>query len=422
MTYPIYVTSPIEVIAASPRLEMIQSRLRDTGLRPYQMAETLHQSDALFIDAVSASQEQLKAVHRQITRTTDRTIVLLADGATPPIPNVIQIFSISDIDSIPALLDMAARKRHRLQEVNLRAQTAKQIAGHVVDVPHDENINLLFLGDGSSDFLALVGALRRENITITAALTSLTAYQYLRDHTFHGLVVDIRGRAKLGAEFLKTYMPSDIAAQVPVYAIRDKAKADPLNASEQFSSITELIDTDRDIDRLARTICDLANYHASVTPLTPTKIDDYRIRDQFSPLFSATFLERHLHNQIETVSDTPTHLSLMTLQITSRADGNTAGREAMPIIAQSLQNALRQTDCAARLDWSTIGVSLTNTSYAGGVKLAQRLVELLEDKHPDILRRCRLDWRVIERRAYHSVSDLLAIGKTGPQTRIFRAA
>jgi len=422
MTDPLFLTCPIEVIAASPRLEMIKSKLRTAGLRPYVAEDKLSQVDALFIDAMSASQEQLKLVHRQITRSTDRTIVLLSDGSTPTIPNVIQIFGISDIESIPALLDMAARKRHRLQEVHLRAQTAKQIAGQNVYIPDSNALKLLFLGDGSSEFLALMAALRRDDVKMTAALTTLTAHQYLRDHQFDGMIVDIRRGTNVGSEFLSTYMSSDIAAKIPIYALRDKERVDPNYDSEQFTSITELVDANRDSDQLARTLTDLANYHAALTPLSPAQVNDYRIRDQFSPMFSATFLERHLHNQIEDVTDTPIPLCLMTLQITSRADGNAAGREAMPVLATSIQNALRQTDCAARLDWSTIGVSLSNTSYAGGVKLAQRLIGLLEEKHPCILRTCKLNWRVIERRAYHSATDLLSIGKTGPQTRVIHAA
>lgn len=422
MTDPLFLTCPIEVIAASPRLEMIKSKLRTAGLRPYVAEDKLSQVDALFIDAMSASQEQLKLVHRQITRSTDRTIVLLSDGSTPTIPNVIQIFGISDIESIPALLDMAARKRHRLQEVHLRAQTAKQIAGQNVYIPDSNALKLLFLGDGSSEFLALMAALRRDDVKMTAALTTLTAHQYLRDHQFDGMIVDIRRGTNVGSEFLSTYMSSDIAAKIPIYALRDKERVDPNYDSEQFTSITELVDANRDSDQLARTLTDLANYHAALTPLSPAQVNDYRIRDQFSPMFSATFLERHLHNQIEDVTDTPIPLCLMTLQITSRADGNAAGREAIPVLATSIQNALRQTDCAARLDWSTIGVSLSNTSYAGGVKLAQRLIGLLEEKHPCILRTCKLNWRVIERRAYHSATDLLSIGKTGPQTRVIHAA
>ena len=422
MTDPIFLTCPIEVIAASPRREMILSKLRTAGLRPYNAREKLDQTDALFIDAVSATPDQLKKVHRQLQRATERTIVLLSDGTAPPMQNVIQIFGISDIKNIPALLDMAARKRLRLQEVHLRARTAKQIVGASVEVPQSDELDLLFLGDGSSDFLALVGGLRRESINVTAALTSLTAQQYLRSKKFHGLVVDIRAKSKVGAEFLATYMPSDISAMVPVFALRAKERTDPAQSGDQFTSITELVDMDLDVARLSQTLSDLINYHASLTPLTPEQISDYRIRDQFSPLFSAAFLEQHLHNQIEQVSDTPTPLCLMTVQISSRADGNAAGREALPTLAATLQTALRQTDCAARLDWATVGISLTNTSYAGGVRLAQRLIALLEDTHPEILRTCRLDWRVIERRAYHSVSDLIAVGKTGPQTRIFRAA
>lgn len=422
MTDPIFLTSPIEVIAASPRREMILSKLRAVGLRPYDARATLNPTEPLFIDAISATQEQLKQVHRQVTRATDRAVVLLSDGSAPPMPNVIQIYGLSDIKSVPALLDMAARRSLRVQEVDLRARTAKQISGRVVEIPQPDKLDLLFLGDGSSEFLALAGGLRREKINVTAALTALTAYRYLRDRPFHGLIVDIRRKAQVGSEFLAGYMPSDIAALVPVFALRDKEGADPAHASDQFTSITELVDMDLNTDRLSQTLSDLANYHASLTPLTPAQISDYRIRDQFSPLFSAGFLEQHLQNQIEQVRDTPTPLCLMTVQVTSRGDGNLSGRKALPVLAETLQRALRQTDCAGRIDWSTIGISLTNTSYAGGVRLAQRLIGLLEETHPEILLQCRLGWRVVERRAYHKASDLIAIGKTGPQTRIFRAA
>lgn len=401
---------------------MILSKLRAVGLRPYNARAKLSPTEPLFIDAMSATQDQLRQVHRQVRRATDRVIVLLSDGSAPPMQNVIQIYGLSDIKSTPALLDMAARKKLRIQEVELRARTAKQIAGRTVEVPKSDELDLLFLGDGSSEFLALTGGLRRENINVTAALTALTAYQYLRDKPFHGLIVDIRQKSKVGSEFLATYMPSDIAALVPVFALREKERPSPAYASDQFTSITELVDIDLDTDRLSQTLSDLANYHASLTPLTPAQVSDYRIRDQFSPLFSAEFLEQHLQNQIDQVSETPTPLCLMTLRVTSRGDGNASGRKALPILASTLQRALRQTDCAGRLDWSTIGISLTNTSYAGGVRLAQRLIGLLEETHPETLLDCRMDWRVVERRAYHQASGLIKIGKTGPQTRIFRAA
>ena len=422
MTDPIFLTCPIEVIATSPRREMILTKLRAAGLRPYQARERLSQSDALFIDAPSATEAQLRQVHRQMTRATERTVVLLSDGTAPTMPNVIQIFNTAEIKGIPALLDMAARKRLLVKEVHLRARTAKQIAGSAIKTPDSDQLDLLFLGDGASEYLALVSELRREKINVTAALTPLTTHQYLQDRKFHGLVVDIRRKSKVGAEFLTTYMPSDIAALVPVFALRDKEGADLAHLGELSTAITELVDMDPDIGRVSQTLADLAYYHASLAPLTPEQASDFRIRDQFSPLFTARFLEQHLHNQLEEVGDTPTPLCLMTVQVTSKADENASARAAMPMLAATLQRALRQTDCAARLDWSTLGVSLTNTSYAGGVRLAQRLVALLEARHPEIMRECKLDWRVIERRAYHKVSDLINIGKTGPQTRIFNAA
>jgi len=161
--------------------------------------------------------------------------------------------------------------------------------------------------------------------------------------------------------------------------------------------------------------------------MSPDMTNDHRVHDRMTSLFTGEFLECHLENQIESLADELSPHSFMTLQLSSMNDGNAAARKALPQLARMLMSELRQTDCAGRIDWSTIGVSLRGTSYAGGVQLAERFMAKLNGERfspaaISLPAGVTLVWRIIEKRRYHSAIDLINAGKKGPQTRVLYAA
>jgi len=228
-------------------------------------------------------------------------------------------------------------------------------------------------------------------------------------------------------DFLRDFADDHVLSSLPVFAIVRTGTKRTLEQQAALANATEVIDGDLPIMELADSITMLAEYHKAATPMTPDLTKDGRIHDRMTGLFTAEFLKQHLAGQLETTREQLQPLSFMTLQLASPADGNTAARKALPELARYVINELRQTDCAGRLDWSTIGVSLRDTSYAGGVMLAKRLVDTLGGANLSALETSlgyggALSWRIIEKRNYHSAEDLIHAGTKGPQTRIIQAA
>ena len=422
-----FLDPPIEVIAASPRLDMIKSRLKSVGLRPYTARERLHDSDPLLIDAASAATEQLHAVRKQVARQFDRAVIFLAHQDAPAIKNTIVLTRDQELSTVPLRLRAYQRKSDRVSEGILRLKTAEAIAGRQIKIIKDHPARVLFVGDGSSRFLALKAALGSFEIPVTAALTALTARNYLDDDHFSAVIVDFEDPSTSALEFLKNFSDDYVRSCVPVFALTGKQAEYTLEESAALSNATEIIDASMALMQTAETIANLAEYHESITPIVPRTLQDHRIHDKITGLFTTAFLHQHLEHQIDALSDTLQPLSFITLQLTSAHDGNAAARKALPEFSQQVVSRMRQTDCAGRLDWSTIGITLRGTPYAGGIAFARRLLAELGGtieggNRLPLPSGVQLSWRIIEKRRYHSAQDLIQTGLTGPKTRILSAA
>ena len=77
---------------------------------------------------------------------------------------------------------------------------------------------------------------------------------------------------------------------------------------------------------------------------------------------------------------------------------------------------MRETDCAAVVEPGTIAVSLPLTTYRGGVQLAKRIATTIAED--DRLAELVLNWRVVEKRAFHTSQTFLEAGLTGPFMRL----
>ena len=109
----------IEVMSLSPRLEMLQARLRQAGMRPVAVnrTETGTRSDPLLID--------LEIYPNAETITPERLVITL--GNTAPVHSAaIHLSDINLIQTLPTRISIRKRERQRVREASLRAQTAKQ--------------------------------------------------------------------------------------------------------------------------------------------------------------------------------------------------------------------------------------------------------------------------------------------------------
>ena len=113
-------------------------------------------------------------------------------------------------------------------------------------------------------------------------------------------------------------------------------------------------------------------------------------QDIATGLVSRDYLEKHLQGQIEQADHWSQPLSVLSIEIQEDEDPK--------FVARKIKALLRDTDLAARLDPKHICITLPDTAYRGGVVLARRIEEALDRS---------VNWRVIERRQFHTLKTLL---------------
>ena len=91
-------------------------------------------------------------------------------------------------------------------------------------------------------------------------------------------------------------------------------------------------------------------------------------------------------------------------------------RQILRTVADTLRPLLRETDCAAALSAGILGISLPATPYRGGARLATRIATQVAEL--ESLSDVVLNWRVVEKRAYHSGKTFLDTGLSGPFMRL----
>lgn len=421
-----YMDPPIDVVASSPRLEMIIARLRASGMRPtYANATLIHPSPVpLLIDYETMPPSTLSQLTRLEAAEVPRQLITLGKGSSPIKP----LFNLVSDDEISTLRDRLSghkRKMLRDEEVRLRAMSAEDLGETLPSPMEGPAADILYLGDGSAFFLALQSALKSTEVNITAALSFPTACDYLEKNRFSAILVDLSESSVQGVRLLERANEDARIAGLPVYAcVRDsdnisaRARASLANASEVFSPAATPQET---ADRVIL----LSHSRASARPVESRSKLASAMSDLSTGLFSRRFFEAHLPRQMEASHIREAPFTLLTLRLRSNDDDHSA-RGALPDFANIIRPLLRETDCAARLDSTTIAVSMPDSPYAGAVKMAERIIVALGSDKLGMVGSPlpfggSLGWRAVERRTYHDAEKLISSATNGPFSRI-RAA
>ena len=118
-------------------------------------------------------------------------------------------------------------------------------------------------------------------------------------------------------------------------------------------------------------------------------------------------------------------LTLITFRLRSQDDDHSA-RGALPGFADIIRPIIRETDCAARIDSTTIAISMPDAPYSGAVGMASKIIAALGGEKLGMVGSPlpfggALGWRAVERRRYHDAEKLISSAMNGPFARI-RAA
>ncbi len=410
-----FLDTPIEIAAESPRREMIMSRLRASGLRPFAASVPIDfsGSEALLIDIETASPELLSRFSRaQMIGFSRQVIILDAGPASSDIPNTIFIRRDNDLSVLKERLVAMKRQRSRALEVTTRIETLTEMGGQLPVVDPDSAPEILYLGDSSPFFLKAQASLKDRGIPVTAALTMNTARDFLTQNRFSAVLLDLTSTCDRAQQLINWTAPENSITGLPILALVNAEidMTETQRASLAFSS--DLIDLSQPLEIITDKIERLTRRFLATAPILPTLELSSKTTDFNTGLFSRKFMERHLEKQMQACQDNEEILSMMTLKLTG---ANAMDRSVLKTLSNTVKSLLRETDCAAYLGASVIGISLPFTPYRGGVRLAERIVQTIGQNQE--LSDIKIEWRVVERRAYHSSKSLLSAGTAGPFIR-----
>lgn len=371
----------IHVVSESPRLEMLQSRLRQAGIRPVPARGSYLPPDSapVFIDLLT---RPLDIAHDDL-----RMVITLGREASADDRSNIHLTDIAQIASLPARISIRQREQQRRREIKLRARTLSYFDAEKLPRQSVQRERLLWLGNDAPFLNALKSTLNDANISLVAAISCLTAEDYLESGRFKTLALcptqPNDEAAKLLARIKR--LPLVRAPQV-VLLIRPElsAKMD----REALTQADQILDLTEDFDVVATRLLALSEA-PELSDSNPLEFAS-TAQDIATGLVSRDYLEKHLQGQIEQADHWSQPLSVVSIEIQEDEDPK--------FVARKIKALLRDTDLAARLDPKHICITLPDTAYRGGVVLARRIEEALDRS---------VNWRVIERRQFHTLKTLL---------------
>ncbi len=383
----------IEILSTSPRLEMLQIRLRQSGLRPIRAAIPLDPaaSAPLLLDMVTADDDHTIRRFASDWKAATSSRLLVVIGPTPEALKSLSVLHLRDADQIPSLparLAIRQRETRRQKEMALREQTALKLGVTPATSPRNKPPRVLYLGDSSKMFAPLKFALNERQVEIVAALTRFTAQDYLSTGQFDSILLHPQSPEDEASTFLARYNPSAGYGDTKLLLMEDPHLSNDLAATDA-NKISALLDASQSIEALADSLHD--QLMRDTGPAFAGGRLSSQAHDAATKLFSRAFLEAHLDTQLAEHSHTGAPFT--TLAICT--DNDTIDQRRL---AQIITSHLRDSDLAARLDTNHICITLPDTAYRGAVSLARRI---------ETTAGTNLDWRAIERRQFHTTSTLL---------------
>ena len=371
----------IHVVSESPRLEMLQTRLRQAGLRPVPVRGSYLPPDSA------------PALIDNLTRRGDlegmenRLVVTIGKQSAASPRSDIHLADVAQIESLPARLAIRQRETQRQREILLRARTAEKLGSAMASPVPIGRARVLWLGQDAPFLNAIKSSLADAQVSLVAAISRLTAEDYLASGSFQTLVLCPTSAADEAAKLLSKVRALEVATLPRIVLLLRPEMSGQLSATD-MANADQILDLTSDIESLAH------NLHA-VSHDAWVERDAYHvpagmIEDPASGLVSRDYLESHLQAQMEQADRLATPLSVIAFTLSSE--------DHLSAMARIIHPLLRDTDLAARLDATHICISLPETNYRGAVVLARRIEGSLGRS---------ITWRAIERRQFHTLKTLL---------------
>lgn len=412
---------PIEIAAGGARQDMIMSRLKASGLRPYPASHPIDfgAADPLLIDIATVSREVLEGFSRAEMVQVHRQVVLvdLSDDRTPVLGDAVILRRDQDLGGLKSRLMALARRDSRLREACARRETAASLGFRFPAADLNSVPSLLYIGEGSPLFLSLQSPLKQRGLEVTAAISLETARQHMSGHRFAAALVDLESFRDEDSRTAQWIAEEQGLGALPVIVLSHPGAQLTERQNAVVAMATEVVDAAGRMAAIVSQIETVCRKLVAFAPIMPRPALTSILSDFTTGLFSRRFIEAHIGRQMDIASERAEPLCVVTFRLDPSQTISLAAQRAF---ADIIRAQIRDADCPALMQPGLFAISLPATPYRGGSRLAERVADLAA-RHP-VIGGPGFGWRVIEKRAYHTPQTLLDAGTTGPWLRPSLAA
>ena len=242
------------------------------------------------------------------------------------------------------------------REIGLRLETLKSDFGYAGGLPKqngNERLSILFIGQAAPEFMVIVNALQKKNVSVVAAFTSFTAFDYLYEQDFDAVMINGLTSTEPAFTVASTMRKNAKLFHVPaILLVNTKNFID--HDAAYTSGVNDIIDADAPLLEISARLLEQANFHKMHQSLKRDfdLIGDEKCRDQSTGLYNKGFFDAHLRriNALYARLGKPVSICLIRVRF-NKADISDANKDiGYAHIGQLFARLLRMQDLTARLD------------------------------------------------------------------------
>ena len=270
------------------------------------------------------------------------------------------------------------------QEINLRMQTLQEdfeFTPELITPNTDERFRILFIGKASPEFMIIINALQRENVNISAAFTSFTAFDYLYEQTFDAVVMNGLKGIEPAYSVTQTMRKNAKLYHVPALLLVDTETFDDHELIYE-AGINDIIDAKSALDDIRGRILEQANFHQTHTALKNefVALGDSTCIDELTQLYNRAFFNAHLPRVTRFYESQGLPISLCLIRV--RTQEIDISRQQSDMIYKQLgsmiKNLVRLHDITARLDDNLFAIAFPGQSKEELRPVSERISSILK--------------------------------------------
>lgn len=250
------------------------------------------------------------------------------------------------------------------------------------DAPLRKPFRVLFIGKADPSYMSVVNALQNKNVTVVAAFTSFSAFDYLHSSAFDAVVINALDGSEPAMTIAETMRRNPRLFHVPTLLLVNKSSFRQSDVAYAHG-VKDIIDADAPLEELSGRILELANDYRLHQNLKDefTNFGGPDCSDPETGVLNERFFRLHLQRVSRECRQRRVPLSILTLKLTPKFKAALDGAVLSAAYGQSIRNIagmVRMQDIVARLDKTTVVVAFPEENRKDVARIAARIKEMIE--------------------------------------------